>query len=197
MNKPTAEERSLEQTSKDLMRPAAKLAVSAPPFLAQRILAQLETNKQQRKQVTWWRWAALLSPAVSLVLVLGLLNFNLSTQDPLSHEEANFTALTDRAYAVRVELEEVETIGAQRVQILLPEGVAFFSRDYPELAEKNSLELELDPSLNLEALPFVISSSHEGIKRVLIRFFDSDSNLVDEKSVSIHFKSSSEAKKKG
>ncbi len=195
-----------------ILRRGLKLEANPPPFFTQRVLAQLQSRREQKKLLRWWKWAALLSPAFSLAAVVLVLQLNTSmfegsslesqailsqshrSSDPIT--DISFSAEINKAYAVKVEMAELDSLPLASVQILLPEGVSFFSREYPELQDKNSLELDLDHEWMSETLPFVISSSTTGLKRILIRFFDSEQNLVSERSVNIDFASETQDKKR-
>ncbi len=175
-----ADDKKAQDRSRALFAAAREERIEAPLYLQTRVLARLKTQQDQTRRLLRWRMFS-LALMIFLSLASGL--FLKSRQ-----ENAPFVATVDRPMAVKIELASATDLKATGIEIMLPEGVSFYSETHTSLAEERSLQLTLDPSFAGGTLPIVIRSQSHGLKEIKIRFYGSEHELISEKSLTIQFK---------
>src|SRR4051812_38195504 len=105
---------------------------SAPPFLAARVLAIAGDRKKRRPAFFSWPSLALGCSFLLVALVVG--NFY-SLNKP-------YDAIVDREVAIWVDGRGVDLKKVAAVEMKLPDGVVFYSSNYPGISELRNLTLE-------------------------------------------------------
>ncbi len=137
-------------------------------------------NPQHRNQYRSVMAFASASLAVAVIVTLSLTN----TKNSIP----SFNASTNQVVKITVQMEALPEAQIASVEISLPDGVKFYSNKYPELMEKQKLELAFDEDLKKAQLPFFIKADKSGHREVKVRFLDSNHNLVAERSYNFDFK---------
>jgi len=157
---------------------ARQMDLQPSPYMKTRILAELRERNSRKSAATLWKRVA-----------AGCFTFGLGALIWISTMKSTaFEAVVNQPYVVRVEMAELQTELIAGAEIALPDGVTFFSENYPELKEKRTLELAWNGQLKTPVLPFVINGGHKGVKEVKVRFFGSDKKVIAEKILKIDFR---------
>lgn len=174
------------ERASDAILQLRKLSVDPPPYLKARVLSELSLLKSHKRGVRLWQWLAGASSALGAIAVVWLT----LARTPV------FMAVTDRPFVVKIEMEELETFRVASAEIVLPDGIHFYSQSFPELGQKRSLSVAWSAEASKGQLPFVIQGEQAGNKVVLVKFYDRDHNQVGERKLEIKFVSSP-SKKEG
>lgn len=161
-----------------IFREANSAVIEPSPYLKTRVLARLREEKA-RSQVTRWKWVALFGSAFSMMLVAVVM---------LSLSESPFIANVGKPVLVKVEMENIRTEDVAFAEIILPEGVYFYSSQFPEMNDRRSLTLDWDSKFASGRLPFVIKSNRAGSGEVLVLLKDRNQIVTGQKKVLIRFK---------
>lgn len=167
-----------EQKSKSLFSEGSRELI-APPFLAARIANELESRKALKQKLSWWRNFAIAGSGLSVALVVVLF---LSLTTPTT-----FQALVGQSTLVQVSLKQLQTGDLARVEITLPNDVVFVSEKYPELNDKNSVSITVETMISLSEFQFIIKSTGSGIKKIIVKVYDREGKLAEEKKLKINF----------
>ncbi len=158
---------------------AANAEIGGPtPYLKTRVLAHMR-EKNSRVSIWSWKGFAVLSTVTSLMLAVILFQKGGSS---------DFIAATGKPVLVKVELEQVQNSQIAYAEIVLPEGVNFYSAQFPELKDQRSLSLAWNESVQNAKLPFVIQSNLAGIQKIKVLMKDGNNNVLREKTIVISFK---------
>jgi hypothetical protein len=157
---------------------ARQMDLQPSPYMKTRIMAELRERNSRKHTVSLWKRVA----AGGFAFGLGMLIWTSTLKSTA------FEAVVNQPYVVRVEIAELQTELIAGAEIALPDGVFFYSENYPELKEKRNLELAWNGNLKQSVLPFVINGDHKGLKEVKVRFFNSDKKVIAERILKIDFK---------
>jgi hypothetical protein len=157
---------------------ARQMDLQPSPYMKTRILAELRDRKSRTSRVSLWKRVAASATAMMAIALIWM-----STS-----KSTAFEAVVNQPYVVKVEMAELQTELIAGAEIALPDGVTFFSENYPELKEKRNLELAWNGNLKQSVLPFVINGGRKGLKEVKVRFFGADRKVVAERVLKIDFK---------
>ena len=149
-----------------------------PAFFANRVLANLDYEKQQNR-VSFWK----LVSGFSLVLgaVLSFYFFNLSQKAKLPFVDAPVNKL------VVLQLDEIPHDSRIAYVSLEIDSDMRFQISDPELATKKEITLAIDSGEKAKRLPFVFLSQVKGLKLVKVKFLDFNFNLVKEDQHYLNF----------
>ncbi|MEQ1877154.1 MAG: hypothetical protein ABL958_10940 [Bdellovibrionia bacterium] len=157
---------------------ARQMDLQPSPYMKTRILAELRDRKSRTQSVSLWKRVAVACSAMAAVALIWT---------SMSKSTA-FEAVVNQPYVVKVEMAELQKELIATAEIALPDGVTFYSENYPELREKRNLELAWNGDLKQAVLPFVINGGHKGLKEVKVRFFSADKKVVAERVLKIDFR---------
>lgn len=192
----------------------AKMGELAPkeiPFLATRVLA-IHDSKAAARQLRRWRFLAVATSLLSLLLFIfpssefrsqlakilnqdlgeGISRANVDLPQiahVFSSRGTRLEAYASRSIAIYMELDDQQDPSIAQARVSVPEGVSFVSKKNPEIAQQKSVVLGLkrpEAGQNTK-FPFVIRSSDEGDKKLLIEFLDDKGKVVSSRDLSIHF----------
>jgi hypothetical protein len=150
-------------------------------FMKHRILARVG-EKPQRTSKELWFWRALSAGALALCAVLAFRG-----HIGVRNVDENI-AYAQQAYVIHVALNDERVRDAVAAGVELPEGVTFFSKTHPEVAELRSMELAITPGTEGPTrLPFVVRAEHAGIKQIKMKFYNANRDLIYEKEMSVRF----------
>lgn len=163
-----------ETESKAVFARLPKLEPS--PYLAGRILAVSREHQRTRTQLRWWRLVATVSVTAMICLAIGL-----------RVQKKETTLLAFQPYVIHVTLDEAEVKLAASAEIELPEGVHFVSKD-EEIKNLRRLKLPVgEMGEGRSRLPFVVSSDREGSMPLQVRIFNSQDQVIQTKTLTLHF----------
>ena len=151
-----------QENLNNLFTTAKNTPVSMPPYMATRIIAIQKEKKAKSKGLLLWKSLALSSLSLCLLLV-----FTLTTKSTSQLE-----ALSNEPYLVRVEMNKINKLNVAEAEIILPEGVYFYSKSMPELNNLNELRLAWSSDIAKPILPFIVKANKNGTQKVKIRFLD-------------------------
>ena len=166
-----------EKRVTQLFQEVKRITFVPPPYLKTRALAELMERRQRARGLFFWRLTAAASTAMALVAVVWL----------TLAQNVIFMAVTGRPFVVKIEMEDLDTYRIAQAEIVLPEGLHFYSETIPELHDRRSLVVAWDRETTNGKLPFVIRTDQEGSKKVLVRFFDQNRAVVAERKLEINF----------
>lgn len=169
-----------EAMIKELFKRADYEELKASPYLATRVLAEIDSRSKAR-HLRFWKAFGLANALAVAVLVL-MVAFKPS--------QATFKAASGEDMLVQVELTSLKKLKIARAEIVLPDGVEFYSNEFPELSSERSLEVAFEENFTAENLPFVIKSNSNGTREIKIHFYGSSGEIVAEKSLKIEFRDS-------
>lgn len=161
---------------------AKSIEVSPSPFLATRVLAELRSRRTQARKLFVWRFSAISS---SLALAIFSAYLFITPNRP-----PEFAARIGKPHVVRVSLAELNSQKSLRAQVILPDGLYFFSEGFPEIRKQREFTFTWKQGENnatRTSLPFVVQSEAQGTKQVKVRFYDDSNALIAERAISIHF----------
>ena len=161
----------------ELFRAASRDLSGPSPYLKTRVLARLR-EKKSKSLLSRWKWFAILSTACSLLLLAGF----------FLHTRSDFSAQLGQPVLVKVEMENIKDSQIAFAEIVLPEGVHFYSSQFPEMNDKRSLTLSWNPSLANGKLPFVVKSTVSGGRQIHVLLKGADNQVLGDKILRIDFK---------
>lgn len=157
-------------------------AVTAPPYLAARVLALYQERRKHRSQLWIWRLAAAASLTAAIALV--------TVMHAPSQKE---TLFADQAYVIHVNLDDAEMQVAASAEVELPAGVTFVSKN-EEVRALRQLRLPVaavNATDGRSRLPFVVKSDRSGTMPLQVRIYDADDKLIQTKTLTLHFERAS------
>ncbi|HLE10358.1 MAG: hypothetical protein A2504_04325 [Bdellovibrionales bacterium RIFOXYD12_FULL_39_22] len=153
-------------------------AILPPPYMKTRILARFREKKQKTGGVLMlWKQIALSGAALAIVIVFGLRFF----------ADDFIRANLNTPLAVKVEIGELKKANVAYAEIVLPDGVVFYSKKFPELNKESSLVLDWEVAVRNGHLPFIIEGIGEGNKVIVLKFYDLSNRLIAEKTLKVSF----------
>jgi hypothetical protein len=147
-------------------------------FMKHRVLARISERTESKEL---WFWRVLAGGALSLCAILALRGTG-------THPANDNIAYAEQSYVIQVALNDSRIQEAVAAGIELPEGVSFFSKTHPEVAELRTMELTFKPGKEGSTrLPFVVKAQTPGTKQIKMKFYNVNRELVYEKFVSVRF----------
>lgn len=159
-----------------LFERARRAPLDPPPYMGTRVVAALRSQSSKPKV---WFWQALSFSSLGLTLCLAWLL--------VRAPGTQFEAQVDNPYVVRVELNELTEQQYVEAEIVLPEGVEFYSKSHPELAQQRTIRLVWNQETGKPFLPFVIKGGKDGSKQILVKFFDHENRMISSRQIGIKF----------
>ncbi|MCM2276690.1 MAG: hypothetical protein NDJ89_01280 [Oligoflexia bacterium] len=174
-------DQKLEEQVRSLLKPLRHSVPEASPFMKTRVMARL--REEERAKAGWslstfWKPALASSAAAALLVIVWN---GREAQGPV------FPATAGQPVAVKVEMPEKSARKVVFAQVELPRGVRFYSKSFPAIGEKTSLDLAWKESPAPSALPIIVKAEEKGIKTVKVKFFDDDRKLIGERQLKINF----------
>jgi hypothetical protein len=156
--------------------------LSADPYLETRVLARWQERKHARPGLSLWRrWAFASSGGAALILAISFFSWM---------RPATYEAIVNQPFVVRVELKALQKSAVASAMIELPDGVFFEIPRFPELRKERMLALRWSAIKDSAELPFVLSSSSAGLKRVRVSFRDEKGEVISERIFQIRLRKS-------
>jgi hypothetical protein len=147
------------------------------PFLKTRVLATSRELIKSRQKIFYWKLVSGLSMAC---LVISLA-FNAKTTP------ANGIALNE-PYVIHMTFSDEEVKFVAAAEIELPTGVKFHSLKNPQINKMRKLRLPVSVDKDGRTkLPFVVVANDKGYKKIQVRLFDSDNNVLKEDVIKVRF----------
>lgn len=171
------DQQNLEQKSKQVFQGLAPIEPS--PYFSARVLAHTPESGRLRKEVLFWRWVGALS--VTAMICLTVYSGFLKTQS-----EPSKALLAFKPYVIHVDLDQSEVLMASSAELVLPEGLSFYSKD-DEVKALRSLKLPLTSKKQGGRLPFVVVSSRAGHLPLQVRLYDENDRLIETKTMNVEF----------
>lgn len=175
----------LEEKSKNLLISYSD-HIKEDPYMATRVLAHLDQNSA-KKRLLFWRVLGITSPVLSVLFVVTV----------MFSQQETFQAKINKPYAIRVEMNELKSETFSQIEVVLDNGVYFYSENHAQLNQMQVLNLPISNTSEIEYLPFVVQTASEGKKNIKIRFYDSNHNLIKEKLIKINFANAPMKEQKG
>lgn len=170
-----ADSEGLGQEVRQLLAPLK--AETATPYLETRVMARLRERYLQRQKLRFWQRVGATSLGVALVLAMVI---SLQINSPAFHK-----GIAGKATLVQVEVSDFRSEGVAYAEVVLPDGVVFYSKKYPNLVTQRKLKVQWQETL--ANLPFVIRGDETGKHYIKVRFFDTSGAVVAEREVGIEF----------
>lgn len=168
------------KTSQDIFKQVKDIEIEPSVYMKPRILARLNEISPSRFSLFFWKMLGLSSSAVALGLALFV-----TISHYLPSENPAFKALTHELLAVKIDVYQAESVA--RMDIILPDGVQFYSEKFPQLNELSQLSLAVNEQMSLKGLPIVVKGQTEGVKRLTIHFYNAKHELIQTKTITIDF----------
>jgi len=168
----------LEQKSQAHFAGLRSEPVTAPPYLKTRVLAGLREKRKSRKSILLWRGAALFSTGFCAILLFVFVG---------TKTENILVAEVGTPQAIRLNLESDGEWAIAEVEIVLPNGVKFFSKRFPEMENHKSFRLAFKDIKKFKTIPFVVQVFETGQRTLLIRIYDSNGELKKTEELKINF----------
>jgi hypothetical protein len=167
-----------EQTAKKVLGTLKEVEPSA--FFAARVVSRTETQTEtlgsQNSQLYFWKWLAAVSFSAALALAIFV------QMRPTAD-----TLVAFQPYVIHMDLNEIDMEQAASVEIELPEGVHFVSKN-EEIKSAHRLELPLSSlQPGRSRLPFVVLSERTGKMPLQIHIYNADAKLVQSKTMMLTF----------
>jgi hypothetical protein len=103
---------------------------------------------------------------ISLVLMISLFVLGVTLK---SSRQNQYAVQLNQPVLLRVVPDRAEIKNVHYVRIILPDGVAFVSKEFPDIQNQNSLLLATDGK---SGVPVVVAANKEGNKIITIEFLD-------------------------
>lgn len=142
------------------------------------IFKKLQDRKEQRKKVFIYK---------SLISILA---FFLVSTITFNHSKTNdkvFIAKVNDILAIKLDTELSVKQKLYRTEVLLPDGVYFYSESLPEIAELRKLNIKSSDVLGNRYLSIALLAGDPGSKTVEIRHYGLDNNLVEIEKKKLFF----------
>lgn len=179
----------LEGKVNELFETPRGVAMSPSPFLKGQTLARIRELERESRAPARSGWG-LRIPKWSIA---GLATAALAAVWFYAPGRGAFVAPVGKELVVLVHEEGQQFRTVSAVQVELPEGVRFHSDEFPQLAGQAVLTLPWQAGAGPDSdLPVVIQSTESGLKRIKIRYLDSEQREVTSREMRIRFKQPSE-----
>lgn len=150
--------------------------VEPSPYMAGRIVTQVQALRRSRRQLWIWRWVA----AASLTALIAVVTVN-------KQQSAHEALYASQPYVIHVNFDDNEVKLAASAEIELPDGVSFVSRD-SEIQALRRMKLPVNAEgAGRNRLPFVVKSDRTGDLALQVHIYDAQDNLIQTKTLTLHF----------
>lgn len=166
-----------QQNLDPLFKRAKGQPLQAPAHLATRVLAHLDERRRKRRL---WIWQSISALSLGLCAIMAFV--------VISGPSAQFEATVFSPHVVNVEVDKLVPGQSIEAEVILPSNVQFFSPSFPELAEERSLRLDVNSKGEVQYVPFVVQGVESGKRKIRVKFYNKENNVVFEKAIEIDFK---------
>ncbi len=73
-------------------------------------------------------------------------------------------------------------------EIELPNGVEFYSQQFPEIKDQRKLEFDAEGVFAQGQFPFLVRTTEKGVQEIKVKFYNSQNQVVAERSYKINVK---------
>lgn len=152
------------------------------PYLKTRVLARVRESAPERSYGFSFRLA------FGSIMSLALMISSASYINRIVHKDSapNFVAVAQKPTVVKMDLKDLK-IAASRAQVELSEGVRFYSQRFPDIKNKNQIDIDWKNQSAPSTLPIVVRSETGGNQYVHVKFFNDQDQLVSERVLKIQF----------
>jgi hypothetical protein len=149
------------------------------PYLKTRVLAELREKKERKKSLFVWKVSALFSTGLCALLLFVFMG------TPAG--KPTLVAEIGSPQAIRLDLESGGEWAIAEVEIILPNGVKFYSKAFPEMGDHKSFRLAFQGNQKTKTLPLVIQALEKGKRTLLIKMYDQSGELKKIEELNIDF----------
>jgi hypothetical protein len=142
------------------------------------IFKKLQDRKEHRKKVFIYK------------SLISLLAFFLVSTVTFNHSRTNdkvFIAKVNDILAIKLESELSVKQKLYRTEVILPDGVYFYSESLPEIAELRKININTSEVVDGRYLSIALLAGDPGSKTVEIRHYGFDNNLVEIEKKKLFF----------
>jgi hypothetical protein len=182
-NTPSDQEQELLATQvRRYLKPLKDELPEVSPYLKTRVLARVRETAPTRSYGLSFRLA--FGSLMSLALMVS----GASYINRITHRVSapNFVAMAQKPTVVKMDLKDLK-LGASHAKVELSDGVHFYSHKFPELRNKNQLDIDWTNQATPDSLPIVVRSEAGGNQFVRVKFFNDQDQLVSERVLKIQF----------
>lgn len=167
-----------EELIKALFRQVENTTFEPSLYLKTRVLIHIKEGQKQQKTLRFWQFFSAGSCAV--MLLIGFYSFH-------ALNAVKNDGIANQAYVIHVEFDQSDLSKVAKAEVILPDEVSFMSpKGKVHAQQKMTLPVQIKTA-GRGKLPFVVSSSVEGEKKIRIRLLDADDNLVREQVIKFKF----------
>lgn len=167
-----------EAQIQDLFAQVKTAKIEPSPYMKTRILARLRETQTQKQRLFLWKW--LTGGAFVAALFLGVLSVRL-------YERTHQDGVVRESYVIQVDFNQTDLEKVAKAEVVLPEDVHFVSSKREIRAERR-LKLPMTlKSAGRGKLPFVVTSTAPGEKKITVRLLDENNGLVREQVLKFQF----------
>jgi hypothetical protein len=156
-------------TEESLFTRLGEVELEASPYTSTRVMARYDELQRQNKRLVWWRSLALGS---SMALIVFTVTTLIVPQFFNSKHLAS--GVIDQAFSLHVDTDPAIAERTEYALVELPEGLAFYSDKFPEVASRKSLMIPRAVMENAESIPLTLKGSRKGDQRVFVTYYDSE-----------------------
>lgn len=150
--------------------------VEPSPFFASRVVARAQDSEKSLSQLRFWKWFGTASFTVALAMAVFV-----KTRPQVD------ALVAFKPYVIHMDLNEIDMKQAASVEVELPEGVHFVSKN-EEIQAAHKLQLPLSAMQpGRSRLPFVVLSERVGQLPLQIHIYNADDKLVQSKTMMLTF----------
>lgn len=180
-----------DQASFDAIKSLKSISVEPSPYLAKRVLRNLEAQPAAKNSIAAFFSQFKLLPSVSVALATLVITFGVFKLVNKNAAETIQAYALGQAYVIRMDIRPLPNSEIAYAEISLPdENVQFASQKY-DIKSQKKLVVSWDSMVEKQYMPIVVQGVKAGSSKVIVNFYDSDRNLVTSKEISLYFKGGS------
>lgn len=182
------------QESFEAIKSLKDLPLEPSPFLAKRVLRNLNSKTQAQSQfnvLTGFLSQFKFWPSISVALASIFLSIVVFKAGVFSKSDTNpaESYLLGQTYVIRMDIRPLPNNDIAYAEISLPDdNLEFASQKFSEIKLQKKLVVGWDTMLEKQYMPIVVQGKKAGSTKVIVNFYDSDHNLVTTKEISLYFK---------
>lgn len=182
------------QESFEAIKSLKDLPLEPSPFLAKRVLRNLNSKAQAESQfnlLTRFLGQFKFWPSISVALASIFLSIVVFKTGVFSKSDTNpaESYLLGQTYVIRMDIRPLSKNDIAYAEISLPDdNLEFASQKFSEIKLQKKLVVGWDTMLEKQYMPIVVQGKKAGSTKVIVNFYDSDHNLVTTKEISLYFK---------
>ncbi|NIS37623.1 hypothetical protein GWN26_00270 [Candidatus Saccharibacteria bacterium] len=188
---PNENDSSLEKEIQGIFRKVENEVPDPSPFLKTRVLALYRERVKSRRGLLFWRLATFSGVGFGMAAIA----FLLIVRGPLSSSstglpDTQFKALVGQPMAIQLKPAGVgmsSNDAFRRVEVLLPDGVRFYSLKYPQISKWKQISLEREKLAEKAKFPVIIRSDTAGTKTIKVRFVNVEGQILKEQNLETYF----------